>query len=620
MNHFIDFEFTSSSELNVDVVCAVLQATEGPFTHYWMFRNDNAKDNFRNKMKEIEGQTLIAFGALAECRALRSLGIDPLKYKWIDLYTEWRQLKNHNDRFNFGWVKNSSGEIVLSKPHSQHHDCHIETGYSLADCVLHLLKIDINTDHKNQMRDLILSKHGESSTFSSEEQDSVVRYCTDDVNYLSAVYSKMIGFYKRFFESDRCDVMTQRGRFIAALSKCEHIGTPIDMNALENLANNHVDILKEVYTSMNKEFLLYEQKDDQNFSFKTSRFKELIQTLNLKNDWPKTESGYFTTDTDTIQKFRHIPVIEKLHQTKKIISSMRTIKGDSRDKLTSRIGRDNRLRSFFGPFGTQTGRNAAKASNFILAMSNWLRVLITPPTGQAITSIDYSSQEFAIAAALSGDGNMKEAYKSGDPYLYFGKKAGAIPTDGTKETYKKERDLFKSTTLGLQYGMAARSLSKKLTQDIGRPISENDSAELIELHQRVYPDFWMWSEYCWKKYLRDGCLETTDGWVLFGNNQNTLSVKNFLVQGTGASIMRRALILATESDLEVIAPLHDAIYILHPETDSQSVATLNQCMHAASSEIVNIEVRTDAKTYHHGDPWVEDKGRSDYERFKRFLK
>lgn len=240
MKYFLDFEFTSSSELDVDVVCGVLQSSEGLTTSYWMFRDKESQDNFRGKMKEIEGQTLIAFGASAECRALQSLGIDPLKYKWIDLYVEWRQLKNHNDRFNFGWVKNSSGETVLSKPNSIHHDCHTETGFSLADCVLHLLKIDINTVHKDQMRDLILSKREDSSIFSSEEQLAVIRYCEDDVNHLSEVYSKMIGFYQRFFESDRVEVMLERGRFIAALSRCEHIGTPVDMNALENLAGNYI--------------------------------------------------------------------------------------------------------------------------------------------------------------------------------------------------------------------------------------------------------------------------------------------------------------------------------------------------------------------------------------------
>ena len=253
-------------------------------------------------------------------------------------------------------------------------------------------------------------------------------------------------------------------------------------------------------------------------------------------------------------------------------------------------------------------------------MSNWLRVLIVPPDDLAITGIDYSSQEFAIAASLSGDQNMKEAYTSGDPYLFFAKKAGAIPPQGTKDVFKKERDLFKSTTLGLQYGMAAKSLARKLSQDTAREVTIEEAQSLIELHQKIYPQFWMWSEYNWRKYLREGGLETKDGWVLFGDNLNSLSVKNFLVQGTGASIMRAAVISATEKKLDLIAPLHDALYMIHDKNDLESIHLLSECMTIAADQFVDLKIRLDSKTYTKEVPWIEDKGRTDYLRFQKYLR
>ena len=48
--------------------------------------------------------------------------------------------------------------------------------------------------------------------------------------------------------------------------------------------------------------------------------------------------------------------------------------------------------------------------------------------------VDWSQQEFGIAASLSGDAAMMDAYRSGDPYLAFGKQAGRIPPDGTKQS------------------------------------------------------------------------------------------------------------------------------------------------------------------------------------------
>src|SRR5208283_6051431 len=83
----------------------------------------------------------------------------------------------------------------------------------------------------------------------------------------------------------------------------------------------------------------------------------------------------------------------------------------------------------------------------------------------AVAYVDWSQQEFGIAAALSGDRAMMDAYRSGDPYLAFGKQAGRIPADGTKQTHAAERDLFKTCVLGVQYGMGAASLAGR----IGKP-------------------------------------------------------------------------------------------------------------------------------------------------------
>ena len=91
-----------------------------------------------------------------------------------------------------------------------------------------------------------------------------------------------------------------------------------------------------------------------------------------------------------------------------------------------------------------------------------LRSLITPIEGKVLAYIDYAQQEFFIAAVLSNDPNMIEAYQSGDPYLAFAKLAGAVPADATKETHSRVRQLFKSCVLGVQYGLGAESLGVKI--------------------------------------------------------------------------------------------------------------------------------------------------------------
>ena len=89
------------------------------------------------------------------------------------------------------------------------------------------------------------------------------------------------------------------------------------------------------------------------------------------------------------------------------------------------VGADGRNRTILSAFRARTGRNQPSNTKFIFGPSAWLRGLIQPPTGSGVAYIDWAQQEFGIAAALSGDPLMMEAYRSGDPYLAFAKQAGA---------------------------------------------------------------------------------------------------------------------------------------------------------------------------------------------------
>ena len=93
------------------------------------------------------------------------------------------------------------------------------------------------------------------------------------------------------------------------------------------------------------------------------------------------------------------------------------------------VGKDGFNRSWLNPFGSKTGRNQPGSSKFIFGAASWMRHLVQPPQGYAFSNLDWSNQEFAIGAYLSGDPVMIRAYESGDPYVYFGKFTGAFPAN-----------------------------------------------------------------------------------------------------------------------------------------------------------------------------------------------
>jgi hypothetical protein len=140
------------------------------------------------------------------------------------------------------------------------------------------------------------------------------------------------------------------------------------------------------------------------------------------------ESGKLDlTDEAFRQAARTYPQVAPLRELRSALSEMRL------NDLA--VGHDGRNRTLLSAFRARTSRNQPSNSRFIFGPSVWLRSLIKPPEGYGVAYIDWEQQELGIAAALSGDGRMLEAYQSGDPYLAFAKQAGAVPQDAAKESH-----------------------------------------------------------------------------------------------------------------------------------------------------------------------------------------
>ena len=125
------------------------------------------------------------------------------------------------------------------------------------------------------------------------------------------------------------------------------------------------------------------------------------------------------------------PILQPLRELRASLSQIR---------LTELpVGSDGRNRCLLSPFRSRTGRNQPSNTRFLFGPAVWVRFLMKPKSGWGLAYIDWSQQEFGIAAALSKDVLMMDAYTSGDPYLAFAKQAGAVPEDATKQSHKIER-------------------------------------------------------------------------------------------------------------------------------------------------------------------------------------
>ena len=79
--------------------------------------------------------------------------------------------------------------------------------------------------------------------------------------------------------------------------------------------------------------------------------------------------------------------------------------------------------------------------------------------GHSVAYLDWSSQEVAIAAALSGDDAMWKGCATCDPSIAFPIQVVMAPEGATATTHTDIRNRCKAIVPGVQYGMSAQSMA-----------------------------------------------------------------------------------------------------------------------------------------------------------------
>jgi DNA polymerase I len=382
-----------------------------------------------------------------------------------------------------------------------------------------------------------------------------------------------------------------RGRYMAAAAHMEHNGVPIDVETLDLFRHHWFGIQDTLIARIDADYGVFEGR-----TFKSARFAAWLERTGLP--WPRLESGALDLSEGAFrQQARAHPEVSPLRELRSALSELRL------NDLA--VGHDGRNRCILSAFQARTGRNQPSNSKSIFGPSVWLRGLIKPPPGHGVAYIDWSQQEFGIAAALSGDANMLAAYQSGDPYLAFAKQAGAVPQDATKDTHGPQRDLFKQCVLAVQYGMGADALAARIAQP---PVVARD---LLRAHQETYRAFWRWSDAAVDHAMSKSSLHTAFGWTIhIGAESNPRSLRNFPMQANGAEMLRLACCLATERGVEVCAPVHDAVLICAPlDRLDEAIASMRDAMAEASRVVLKgFELGTDVSIVRYPDRYADKRG------------
>ncbi|MDO8462942.1 MAG: DNA polymerase I [bacterium] len=333
---------------------------------------------------------------------------------------------------------------------------------------------------------------------------------------------------------------------VPVLHRMEHIGIMLDATVLAGLSAKMHEQLDaadaRIVAHAGHEFNIDSPKQ-----LKVVLFEELgLEVRGLK----KTAKGMgLSTAASELEKLRGAhPIIDDVfvhRELKKLVSTYVDALPELVDPQTGRV------HTTFNQCVASTGRLSSDSPNLqnIPVTQPWgpaIRSAFVAERGWVLLALDYSQVELRIAASLSGDRALAEAFRSGsDIHAATGALVfGIAPELVTKD----QRRVAKAINFGILYGMGAGTLAK--TADINR----EEAGEYISAYFAAYPELHAWIEETKATARKRGFVETlfgrkrylpeiTSGVPMVAAAAERMAV-NMPIQGTQADLVRMAMVAA----------------------------------------------------------------------------
>lgn len=625
---YFDTEFNRVTHPYVNPVCASL-IYKGKRLDFWTHNNTLNQKKLKEFFETLPpSAALVGYQCVAEARFLLSIGVNVLDFNWVDLFLEYRCLTNHNDALAYGEQLVDGVVKMTKRPPNKYERTEeddltaFQPTHSLAEATFKLLGIILDSEHKTQMRDLIISDPKE---FKKADQKAIIDYCASDTANLPAMFDRVKEEYEELLidvDDELLAEMFLRGKFSALTAIMENVGYPVDVEKMRNFSNSVGPMLEQCQREINQLFPeikpFYYNKKARGFSLNQKACQDWIVANCDTTKWMKTKKyKELKRKKATIEELsnpKYLSLSLKAFEEKfpyrhdyptnifgaqmlrylKLKQSMNGFLPSARGSIWDRLGPDGRVRTFLNPYKSQSSRSQPPSTSFLFLKPAWTRSLCAPKKGRVVGSFDYKSEEFLLSALLSRSTAMLKAYASGDVYLAFAKQTGMVPPDATKESHKKERNFAKALVLGLSYLMSAKGLAEKLTADTGTFYTEEQAQGYIDTFYDTYFELKQYQDWTQSIYRKDGFLRLPCGYFMFGDNTNHRSVANCPIQGLGASLLRKAVEFCAEEGIDVIFTLHDAIYIEFDYGDWGAMDKLARAMKKGFTFYIDDDVKEEA--------------------------
>ena len=292
----------------------------------------------------------------------------------------------------------------------------------------------------------------------------------------------------------------------------------------------------------------------------------------------KGKTGYSTAVSELDKLRGQHPIINLITQYREVTK----LKNTYVDTLPQQTDDNSRVHTTFSLTVAQTGRLSSNDPNLQnipvrTDLGKRIRTAFVAGKGNVFVSADYSQFELRIAAALSGDEGMVEAFnKDADIHA---ETAAAIYGIDAKDVSKQQRYSAKAVNFGILYGQGPHGLS------VGTGMPFGEAKDFIDKYFQIRPGLKKYIEQSRAKAKDDGYVET-----LLGRRRPTPDVHsgnfaireaayraavNMPVQGTAADLMKLAMTAVDKQLPELgakqLLQIHDSILVECPETNAKRV-------------------------------------------------
>lgn len=266
----------------------------------------------------------------------------------------------------------------------------------------------------------------------------------------------------------------------------------------------------------------------------------------------------------------------------------------------------HRIHPNYDQLGTATGRFSCSMPNLqAIPRDPRFRRCMVPAPGYKFVIADYSQIELRVAAEISGDERMLQAYGDGDDLHKL--TASLVAGKSMQEVTKEERQNAKAINFGLIFAMGAEGLKRYAKNTYGINMTLEEARVFKDRFFRAYVGIARWHTVV--GYSGSHETRSVSGRRrLWDHNPPITELLNTPVQGTATDINKKALGILlgrlAGTEVKIIGTIHDEILLEAPEDQAEHAAGILKAVmiEAGSTILKKLPVEVEVAI---ADSWAE---------------